>query len=80
MIKKSRIKNFNNFFKAYVFFAVFAKKIGFDVSENPSQSTKVDFFKHLNQFKLFKKIVFNRIKMDLSEICMDFSESENHQN
>ena len=42
------------------------------------------FFRHLNRFKIFKKIDLNRFKMDLSEILMDlseipmdFSESEN---
>ena len=41
-------------------------------------------FRHLNRFKIFKKIDLDRFKMDLSEILMDlseipmdFSESEN---
>ena len=42
------------------------------------------FLRHLNRFKIFKKIELNRFKMDLSEtlmglieIRMDFSQSEN---
>ena len=30
--------------------------------------------RHLNRFKIFKKIDLNQFKMDLSEILMDLSE------
>ena len=61
------------FLKGMFFFAVLAKKIDFSVSN----SIEIDlnlFFRHLNWFKIFKKIDLNRFKMDLSEILMDLSE------
>ena len=61
------------------FFALLAKKYLFYWVGKPIE---IDlnlrhFFRHLNRLKIFKKIDLNWFKMDLSEIPMDFNESEN---
>ena len=72
MFKKSRKKMATIFLNGF-FFAVLAKNRFYCVGK----SIEIDlnrFFRHLNRFKISKKLDLFRFKMDLSEILMDFSE------
>ena len=47
------------------------------MTESPSKSIQIDFSDTQIDLKFGKKIDLNRYKIDLSEIRMDFSESDN---
>ena len=68
--------DFNAYFRAQIFSPCLQKKsIFLSLIIHPNQFKSI--FRHLIDPKLSRKLDLNRFEMDLREIWMDFSKSEN---
>ena len=63
VLKKSRTKNSNNFYKGYAFFSLFAKN-GSSESENPCKLIWIDFLDTYMDFNFSVKSDLTLFKMD----------------